>query len=835
MFLFERVAKFNSNHPFLLTSLCIILTVIACFGLLRLKGEVTYQSLLPSNFPSIKALNHLSAKFGGISYESVLVYPASKTSDFSATDSRFIEFLVGLEDSISSEPGFSGGRIQTHKDPAGKKIPIIQHYLSPFVANIKSELKSRGFNVPLSTITNDTIKTFTGKDFREIVLEDYLTNESVKKSMVGTFITKDGKAALIMIKTGAKLSDKEQINLAQNLEKFFQENLSKQFIDPSTGKSTVSFSISGDATLARDFDRHIRNKTILLFAIAMAFVVIMLFLAFRRITDTVLPILFMIIGLIWTFGIMGWVGIRYSIASVAVMPLLLGTALTFVVPLLARYYEEIEHHFRSTQAVGKAVITVGVGIFLAAITNIFGFLVFQFGILPPLREFGLVCALGTIIIFALSITLLPAIMILRDRSYEKGTEQASRERMHFDGLSRRKRESIFARITSRILSFLSMFAMEHSTLLFIIFAILIVFGLAQIRGLSTDSDLRKLVPRHLPGILADFQIEKYFGGQQTDTVMVTGNVLSPSALKAILAFEDEVARSNDNLYEGTKFYQRSKITSLADAIVDATGGRIPASKEESEAAVLNLEQNGAYIKGSLLSSDGKSALISLNGKAAQSREEIQKKLSLLETVAERTLTPSGLKSEVGGITVLTNDMTKKIIPTETFSSTISLLLCAVALIVIFRSFTFGLITLTVAIAGVAAEVGFLSLVSWPLDVITSLTSALVIGIGVNFGILFTHRFAQELEKGGTLPSEAVDNTLQNLGRANVVAALATIVAFITIMFSDIVPLKRFGGVTAFAIGACLLTSLTLLPALLYVLSRHRQAKEECTFAVAEQT
>jgi predicted RND superfamily exporter protein len=95
---------------------------------------------------------------------------------------------------------------------------------------------------------------------------------------------------------------------------------------------------------------------------------------------------------------------------------------------------------------------------------------------------------------------------------------------------------------------------------------------------------------------------------------------------------------------------------------------------------------------------------------------------------------------------------------------------------------------------------------------------------VNFGILFTYRYIEEMRSGEKGPGDAISSTMNNLGRANVIAAVTTVAAFIIVMFSGIVPLRRFGGVTAVAITVCMVTSLTLMPALLYRLSRH-EAKE----------
>ncbi len=777
------------------------------FGLLFLKGHVTYQSLLPQKFPSVQAINSLDKKFGGISYEFVLI----KAPD--VTDNDITQFLVGLDENLNKDPRFNAGQIQTRTNAAGKKVLVIQDYLTPFIANMQREMASRGINLPMSAVTNANVKTFTGKDFHAVVEQDYLSNKQASEQVVGRFITPDRKAALVMIKTGP-LTEKQQVKLGADIDNYFHSKLGSM--------KGVTMSISGDATLARDFNTHIKNTTILLFAIALLLVILTLFAAFRRVSDTVLPIAIMLLALVWTFGLCGWLGIQYTVAVIAVMPLLLGHALTFVVPFVARFYEEVERYAKPVESVGKALMAVGVALLLAAITNTFGFMVFGFSVLPALRDFGITCAVGNLFIFTLSVTMLPAVIVLRERALErKAGVEGDQKTMYFDGLSLRKSHGWFTRATNRTLDSFTGLSTRYSTPVIIIFAVLIILGFVQLRGLSTDSDLRKLVPKSLPGMNANFELEKYFGGHQQDVIMVTGDVMSPKSLEAMVKVEDAVIGKN-----GGGLYTHAGVTGLSDVLAAANNGKLPATRAEAQQALKTAEANGGYVIGGLLSADGKSALITLNGSGALSTAVVDKKMRLLTNTADKYLHSQGLTFKLGGMTPLTKDMTKHIIPPETLSSTLSLALCALVLVIIFRSFAYGLITLTVALAGVAAEIGFLTIVNWPLDIMTSLVSALVIGIGVNFGILFTYRFIQEKGAGEHTTADAIGITMSNLGRANIIAALTTVAAFVIVMFSGIVPLRRFGAVTAVAITVCVVASLTLMPALLYRLTGKTETHDE---------
>jgi len=817
---FARLSKVIQKHPWWVIGACALLTVAFGFGMLFLTGHVTYQSLLPPEFPSVKALESLRAKFGGISYEYVLV----RAPD--VTDNKIVTALIGLEGTMSRDPKFSGGQVQQRKNAIGLSVPVIQDYLTPFIAIMEQEIAKRGIRISLDTVTNDMVKQFTGKDYQKLVQEDYLGNPRASGQVVGTFITPDHKAALIMVKDGAGLTESQQIKLGSDLADFFKTRFN------GTGATAT---ISGDATLARDFNTHIKNKTILLLLIALLLVLATLFVAFRRLSDTFLPLAIMLLAVAWTFGFTGWVGIEYSVAVIAVMPLLLGTALTFVVPFMARYYEVAERLKRLVDSVGTSLTAVGVALFLAAITNLVGFLVFGFSVLPALVDFGITCAVGTLFVFVLSVTLLPAVMVLRDRSHErKAAKEEGGRAQYFDGLSLRKSQGIFTRATSRTLDAFTRMSISHSLALIIVFAVLIIAGFSQIRGLTTDSDLRKLVPASLPGMHANFELEKYFGGHQQDVVMVKGDVLSPGALKAMSDLEGGIIKDSESSSR-QDLYSKSGTMGLPDALTAANNGKLPDSTAAVLGALKTAEQSGGYVTGGLLSSDHTAALVTLNAGGAQSTAVVDKKIEILKENCAKYLKPAGLTYDLGGITPLTKDMTRKLIPTETFSSTLSLLLCALVLVIIFRSFAYGLITLTVALAGVAAEIGFLTLMNWPLDIMTSLVSALVIGIGVNFGILFTYRYVQEKRDENRTAADAIRETMSNLGRANVIAALTTVAAFVIVMFSGIVPLRRFGGVTAVAITACLVTSLTLMPALLYRLSRNAEQPVEEKLTEQEAT
>jgi predicted RND superfamily exporter protein len=145
----------------------------------------------------------------------------------------------------------------------------------------------------------------------------------------------------------------------------------------------------------------------------------------------------------------------------------------------------------------------------------------------------------------------------------------------------------------------------------------------------------------------------------------------------------------------------------------------------------------------------------------------------------------------------------------------ALLLSAVVLMVIFRSITYGLATLSVLVAGIGAELGFLALMGWELDMMTILIASMVIGVGIDFGIHVTHRFLEELEAGEV--EEAIRKSLVTVGKTIVASTICASGAFAIISLSKMAPIARFGSITAVSLVVSMAASLVVLPSIIYLL------------------
>jgi predicted RND superfamily exporter protein len=138
----------------------------------------------------------------------------------------------------------------------------------------------------------------------------------------------------------------------------------------------------------------------------------------------------------------------------------------------------------------------------------------------------------------------------------------------------------------------------------------------------------------------------------------------------------------------------------------------------------------------------------------------------------------------------------------------------------------------VVFLSIALELIALYVLGWPLDFMTVMVSALIIGAGIDFGIHVTHRFREEWALGCESVDEAVRLTVGNVGRALLSAAITTSGAFGILAISRVEQLRRFGGVTAFSLVFALLVALLVLPTILSFWAERAERKnharsEEC--------
>jgi hopanoid biosynthesis associated RND transporter like protein HpnN len=140
---------------------------------------------------------------------------------------------------------------------------------------------------------------------------------------------------------------------------------------------------------------------------AFSAIVVLVFLHFLRPGPTLLTLLPLALGVVWTLGVMGWTGLPFNPANIITLPLIIGIGVAFGVYVVDRHREEGRVAV-FTSSTGKAVV-------LSAATTVIGFGSMMLGEYRGLVSLGLLMSIGISFCFLASVLVLPQILVLADR------------------------------------------------------------------------------------------------------------------------------------------------------------------------------------------------------------------------------------------------------------------------------------------------------------------------------------------------------------------------------------------------------------------------------------
>jgi uncharacterized protein len=749
--------------------------------------------------------------------------PISSCSKGNLTDPEIAKAVYGLSVEKMIEAGFEEGdvlKIDTYLDFLKYKLPEMMQMAGVQVnidLNERSDEQISQFLQfylnpdPESPLVEPLMRSLLGDAYTPEKQAQFMAALEKNSEQMEGIVSEDGEATIISFQLNPDLSQNDLLRVGREMREFVADEFG--------GIAGAETYLTGDATTELESNEFMQKETSKLMLIALLFIMLILYLTFRRVSDVGLPLLIIFVGIFWILGLMGWVGITYTTMSVAIMPLMLGINIAYVIHILSRYYEEREDGLSVDLSATTSIKTVGVAVFLTAITTVFGFSSFMITDIPPMRDFGLLCMLGIAFSFLLSLTLLPAIIVIRDRR-----KKAAKLEEHLEKMRSRRRDARYGLVIDRGLVRAALVANHHHWTVAIITLALVAFSVFALFNVRTGADIRKMFPDSMDSMKARSMITDIFGPQDSDIILVEGDVYDPANLAALLALEEAIPFDARNIPGDDAYFARERISSVADYIVQfSPSGALPQTREEVEAIVAQL--NTLIPLNKFVTDDGTAAMVMLKSGYPETEDEMILKSDIMRDNAAVTEEETNLDLSATGMSVLVGDLLGNIVPTQLETSGLALLLCTLILIIVFKSFVYGIVTLVVVVCGMALEIVFLFAMNWPLDIMTVMVASLVIGAGIDFGIHITHRFREEWDNGSST-EESIRDTVKNVGRALVAAALTTCGVFAILGFSSMGMMQRFGWTTAVGLFGALIGAILVLPSVLTIVTKRRNNRRQ---------
>jgi len=657
------------------------------------------------------------------------------------------------------------------------------------VASLTQDLKSNQLIesvFSITTLSNPKLTPFGVQQEKYLHLNDLEKfkldsfNIYSSQNIVGNFIANDAKSVCLYL------------NLKPNIIKPNTDTLLNQIKRALHQHKINRFHIAGKIQAQKVYIEQMQYEMLLFTSISLVLIIVLLYLTFKSWWGILLPIIVILLSIIWTLGIYDIFNMHIDILTVVLPSILFVVGMSDVVHFCTKYLEEIRGGLTKEKAILKTLKEVGFATFLTAFTTALGFATLASSNILPIRNFGIFTAIGVIIAYCLSFTLLPAIFIHIQIPIKKLNE-----------------ESFWDKKLHQLL----LFILRKKKLIVFVFLIITSFSIFYISKIKINSKILDDLSEKSE-LLQDFTFfEKKYGGVRTFemelSVKDSTSIFELQALNELENVEQYLKETykvnnltspltlikslNKALNNGeNQFYTLPKNQNELDLILKYL---LKIKKRKEFKKYIHLEKNKARISGKV-EDLGSLLMMKKNDDFYTFLAKIpNKKLNYKITGTAHLIN-------------LNNDYIAK-----DMIQGISLDLVVIFLIVFFMflSFKMGFIVVIInfiPLIMVGALMGFLNI---DLKVSTSIVFSIAFGIAVDDTIHFISKFKQELRCKSIF--YALKRTYISTGKAIIVTSLLLVGGFATLMFSDFKGTFYLGFLVSITLFIAILTDLFLLPIL----------------------
>lgn len=492
-----------------------------------------------------------------------------------------------------------------------------------------------------------------------------------------------------------------------------------------------------------------------------------------------------------TAGLSWPLGLGFTAATLAALPVVLGLAVDYVVQLQTRYWTERGAGLEPREAAHAAMRKVGPTLLLAGGVMAAGFLALLFSPVPLVGRLGVTLAVGVgcslLSLFALAAPLLVAF----DRPGRPVPKVPLPRLLH----ARRARFVVAAGVLG-----------------------ITVAGLILSSGTPVQSDLRRLADKDMPELMRLEGLQRELGTGGQIRIAVTGkNVVSPAALTWMGQVEAKILKLDKGLDPGPNL----------TSILSTAGQGVP-----SAAAIPRiLRLIPAQFVDGILTKDRRRAEISFGiplGSAGEQARLIARMQTLLDDA------PDGLTAQVAGLQALSASSVDGLQDERPWLLLVCALIIFLLLYAVRRDVRRAAIPLVPALFAAAATAVVVEVIGIELSPLSAGLDPLVLAVGVEFGLLLEARYREE-RVGGLAPDAAARRALELMGTPLTVAAGTVALGFLVLVLSKLPVLQQFGLVAALELTLCVIASVALVPVLCAVSDGARSGRPVTRMATAGPT
>ncbi|HZR17326.1 MAG TPA: MMPL family transporter [Verrucomicrobiae bacterium] len=631
----------------------------------------------------------------------------------------------------------------------------------------------------------------------------------------------------------------------------------------------LNVGLTGEPVLEHDEMQQSQKDTTVASIVSLLVCALIFIYGYQETGRPVKATLCLIVGLGYTMAFATLMVGHLNILTITFVPILIGLAIDYGVHLISRYEEELRRGRTEQDALVKAIVYTGQGIFTGAFTTAGAFLAMAFTDFKGIQEMGIICGGGLLVCLIPMMTMLPVLLLRgRQNRIDHDVADIAERRARIENLWLQRPVlvtcvtvglcALAATQIPKVYFDYDLLHMQSAGLPAVEFEkkLLnsadksVLFG-AVIA--TNEANANALMARltNLPAVAGVESITKYLGGDQSEKLKLVREIkaeLAPitfdppdprpldipelsqtlySLYGYLGAADDEVRKDEPALAKQLESLRAAvgdlrkqmlrgnpvkvqtnslKLAAYQQALFQDVRETFEAMKHQDSDSPLRVADLPQALRDRFVGVTGKYLLMVYPKKDVWKRENQKEFIDQVQSVYPNvTGTPVQL--------YYYTDLLKR-----SYEEAARYSLAAIVLLVWFHFRS----PLCVALALVPVGVGFIwlgglmGLFDVQLNPANIMTLPLVIGIGVTNGIHILNRYAEE---------QTANILARSTGKAVLVSGLTAIAGFGSLILAKHQGIQSLGYVMSCGLATCMIAGLTFLPALLNLLTRKPQEKQ----------
>ena len=781
---YERIVHYVYHHHVGIILVSLALSAFSGFLASQLKIKPDPADLLPDDYISVRELNRIKERVGGIGPLMVVITGDELTAS--------IQFLNALADSLEESPLLSSvirGRTEEVEFLSRNRLLYMD------LADLQDVQRRVHDKIELEKLKRSPL--YIGFDDEEDPLdmsdlEAKYKHADLKGFERDYYLTKEGNGVILRVYPTGVITD---VKFTQRLLHNIRQTIDN--IEPKRFHPSLDVTFSGSfKNASNQYNVVLRDlKSTALYAFLG--VVLLISVYFRQVLSPLFIVLPLLMSLSWTFGLT-WIVIgNLNQITVCLFAILFGLGIDFGIHIFARYREARRRGLTTEAALIETVCQTGSALTTTAVTTSVAFFSLLFSDFKGFSEFGFIVGAGIMFSLVAMLVVCPAFIVLVERLR----------------LIRLQQKSVPQHLVRR-----GRYPVPHLTLFLGLLAT--GYSLYHLNELGFEYDFKQLRPdtqEEAPrGSLPDELKET-----RSPAIVLTENRQQAMAVvaevKRVMAVrgDSSTIRSVKSVYSFLPDSQHQKLAIIVDLrqVLDENedlldeGYRTRADSLRGFLDVheLALEDLPEDLTKSFSSKEGKIlSFVQIN--AAVPLRDGRNAIAFADEV-KVIQAADGNTYYASSAHIIFAEMLELMLDDAVQAVALTLLVVSIVLLIDLRSVLSVTLVLTPLLTALAWVTGFMYVFDFKVNIYNIVAFPTIIGMGIDNAVHVFHRY-REAGVG------SLRLVLRTTGMALLATTLTTMVGFAGLVPAHHPALYWIGIVSLLGLGSCFVTAVTLLPALL---------------------